>query len=302
MVAFPNCKINLGLNIIRKREDGYHDIETVFYPLPLCDAVEVIVLPEIRNQQSDVRNQKSEIQNLSTSGLNIEGKIEENLCIKAVQLLKKNFSQLPPIQMHLHKAIPVGAGLGGGSADAIFILQLLNEKFELKLSKEQLFNYAKELGSDCPFFIINKPCFATGRGEILQEIHLDLSKYYFVIVNAAIHINTKWAFAQIQSQQSFQRIIEIINEPIVKWKNYLANDFEQIIAKKYPEIIAIKNKLYDAGAIYSSMSGSGSSVYGIFENEIPEINFPAEYFYVHLKNISASATDKTNIINHKNFN
>ena len=183
MVSFPNCKINLGLNIVNKRNDGYHDFETVFFPIHLKDALEII------------EKEKFEF---STSGLPIEGEPEKNLCIKAYQLLKKDFPQLPAVQMHLHKAIPMGAGLGGGSADGAFTLKLLNKKFDLSLSEKQLINYSLQLGSDCPFFILNKPCFATGRGEILEQIDLDLSEYKILIVHPAIHISTAWAFSTIK--------------------------------------------------------------------------------------------------------
>jgi len=183
MVSFPNCKINLGLNIVNKRDDGYHDIETAFFPIQLKDALEL------------VEKEKFEF---STSGIAIEGEPEKNLCIKAYDLLKKDFPQLPAVQMHLHKAIPMGAGLGGGSADGAFTLKLLNKKFELNLSEKQLINYSLQLGSDCPFFILNKPCFATGRGEILEQMEPDLSQYKFLIVHPPIHVSTAWAFSTIK--------------------------------------------------------------------------------------------------------
>ena len=264
MVSFPNCKINLGLNIVNKRDDGYHDIETVFFPIQLKDSLEVI------------ENEKLEF---STSGFSIEGEPEKNLCIRAFNLLKKDFPQLPSVQMHLHKAIPMGAGLGGGSADGAFTLKLLNNKFDLSLSEKQLINYSLQLGSDCPFFILNKPCFATGRGEILEQTELNLSEYKFLIVRPPIHISTAWAFSTIEPLKPVKLIKQIIQQPIATWRTELINDFEKPVFEKHPEIKNIKDKLYDAGATYASMSGSGSAVYGIFskENAI-SISFPDNYF------------------------
>ena len=264
MVTFPNCKINLGLNIVGKRNDGYHDLETVFYPLQIKDAVEVI---------------EDESFHFSLSGLTFDGESENNLCVKAYQLLKKDFPSLATIKMHLHKAIPIGAGLGGGSADGAFTLKLLNKKFNLGLSEEQLIKYSLLLGSDCPFFIINKPCFATGRGEILEMIDLDLSNYKLLVVNPGIHINTAWAFSNIKPLTPKISVKEIIQQPIGRWKDELKNDFEEPAFEKHPEIKKIKEEMYNAGAIYSSMSGSGSSVFGIFEKK-KELNlsYPESYF------------------------
>lgn len=251
MISFPNCKINLGLNIIRKREDGFHDLETVFLPIPFTDVLEIL--------PSD----KSEF---TVTGLQVET-TDNNLCIKAYNLLKQDFPQLPPIKIHLHKAIPLGAGLGGGSSDAAFTLQLLDEKFKLNLKTEQLLDYALQLGSDVPFFIINKPCFATGRGEFLEPIHIDLSNYKLIIVNPGIHIKTKWAFSKITPQQPKATIKEIITQPLETWKDQLQNDFENPVFGEYPEIENLKINLYQQGAVYASMSGSGSTVYAIFKKD-----------------------------------
>lgn len=278
MIVFPNCKINLGLRILHKRADGYHDLQTVFYPLPLCDVLEII--QDAGNGMRDAANNQNEsfIQ-FSNSGFSINGDPDDNLCIKAYNLLKKDFPQLAEIQMHLHKAIPAGAGLGGGSADAAFTLRLLNEKFNLDLSTDQLISYALQLGSDCPFFIINKPCFATGRGEILEPISIDLSSYKFIIVNPSIHISTANAFSGITPALPTKSVKEIIQEPIETWKNELVNDFEKTVFSQHPEIGAIKKKLYDGGALFASMSGTGSTVYGIFEKASgTEFNFPSNYF------------------------
>lgn len=265
MIAFPNCKINLGLRILRKRTDGYHDLETVFYPLPFYDVLEIIPANGASTQ-------------FSTSGLVVETG-NDNLCIKAYALLQKDFPALPPVQMHLHKTIPMGAGLGGGSADAAFVLTLLNKKFHLSISQKKLIEYALQLGSDCPFFIYNKPCYATGRGEQMEEVNIDLSSYSFVIVNPGIHVSTAKAFTGITPAVPALSVKKIIQQPVAAWKNALVNDFEQTIFPAYKEIEAIKETLYSKGALYASMSGTGSTVYGIFENAgLSAFNFPSHYF------------------------
>lgn len=268
MVLFPNCKINLGLNIIQKRTDGYHDLETVFYPIEINDAVEVIENDETADPVQ-----------FSISGRSIDGNPADNLCVKAWNLLKKDFPGLPSALLHLHKTIPTGSGLGGGSADGAFTLKLLDQKFDLKLSKEKLIEYALQLGSDAPFFILNKPCFAIGRGEILEPIEIDLSSYNIVIVCPDIHINTSEAFLSLTMISNSKSIIKIIDNPIDLWKNELKNDFEIPVFKKHVEIKSIKDQLYEQGAIYASMSGSGSSVFGIFEKNKPvNFSFPSSYF------------------------
>jgi 4-diphosphocytidyl-2-C-methyl-D-erythritol kinase len=264
MITFPNCKINLGLNITRKREDGFHDLETVFFPVALKDSLEVIQSTEVKFQ---------------STGLHISGDEESNLCIKAYNILKRDFPQLPPIHIHLHKVIPMGAGLGGGSSDAAFMLALLNKKFKLAISQDQLLKYALELGSDCPFFNINKPCYARGRGEILEPVTVDLSAYRIVLVNPGIHVSTKDAFAQLTPKVPQMNILEIIEQPIIKWKDSLSNDFEQTVFSLHPPIKEIKDQLYDEGALYASMSGTGSTVYGLFENDRSiNLNLSESYF------------------------
>ena len=266
MILFPNCKINLGLHIVRKRTDGFHDLETVFYPIKICDALEIIEVKE------------SEETFLTTSGFDIDGNAEENICLKAYHLLKKDFN-VPSIKIHLHKVIPIGAGLGGGSADGAFTLLLLNKKFNLNISEEKLMEYALRLGSDCPFFIKNKICYATQRGEILEEINHDLSNYKIVLINPGIKINTGWAFSQIHPKENGTSLLEIIQQPIDCWKNNLVNDFERPIFEQHIAIKEIKEQLYKAGAVYASMSGTGSSVYGLFEKTTtPVLNFPTTYF------------------------
>jgi len=268
MLVFPNCKINLGLNILGKREDGFHDLETVFYPIAIKDALEITQNP----------NSKSEIQ-FTNTGIVTEKNEENNICVKAYHLLKKDFPQLPSVNIHLHKIIPIGAGLGGGSADAAFTLKLLNEKFQLNISAEKLTAYATHLGSDCPFFIFNKPCIATGRGEILEEKKIDLSDYQLVLINPGIHINTGWAFTQLANFSEEKILNQIILQPVKTWKDNLKNDFEDPVFKRYSEIENIKNKLYQQGAVYVAMSGSGSSVFGLFEKkQLIQPQFPDTYF------------------------
>ena len=281
MLVFPNCKINLGLHVIRKREDGYHDLETIFYPLPLRDALEVV-----KRETANVKREMpdSAAVSLQISGLTVQGKSEDNLCIKAYNLLKKDNPQLGDVNMYLHKAIPMGAGLGGGSADGAFALQLLNDKFQLKIPREKLLDYSLQLGSDCPFFIINKPCFAKGRGELLQSIQLDLSAYSFLVVHPGIHINTGWAFSQLTPAPSPQPLQEIIQQPVDTWRNTLINDFEAPVCKQHPEMQAIKDTLYNAGALYASMTGSGSCFFGIFaKDQLPTPQWPANYAVFNLK-------------------
>lgn len=255
MIAFPNCKINLGLSIIAKRSDGYHTLETVFYPVHLQDMVEIV--------HSD--NSQSEVQ-FSSTGLAIPGNDDQNLCVKAYQLLKKDFPQLPAIKMHLHKHIPMGAGLGGGSSDGTAVLKLINQQFNLGLNSNELINYAAQLGSDCPFFVYDSACHATGRGEILQPYACDLSNYKIALVHPGIHVSTAWAFSQLQPHAKEKSIAEIVAQPIEEWKTTLINDFEAPIFLAHPVLEEIKNELYIHGAIYASMSGSGSSLFGIFPN------------------------------------
>lgn len=256
MITYPNAKINLGLNIVEKRPDGYHNLETVFYPINLQDALEVNLM------------EGEEEFSLKVSGVPIEGEPENNLVVKAYRLLKKDYPEMPAIDIHMYKHIPTGAGLGGGSADAAFMIKLLNEKFKLNLSIEKMEEYAAILGADCAFFIQNKPVFATGIGNIFEPIQLSLKGYYLVLVKPDIFVSTKDAFAHIIPTQPTQSLKEIIRMPVETWRATMKNDFEDSVFQKFPEIAAIKDKLYDLGAIYASMSGSGSSVYGIFREQV----------------------------------
>jgi 4-diphosphocytidyl-2-C-methyl-D-erythritol kinase len=260
MIQFPNCKINLGLSILAKRADGYHELETVFYPIAVSDALEILPAANLTMTQT---------------GIAVPGDPAQNLCLKAYHLLKKDFPALPAVQMHLHKNIPMGAGLGGGSSDGTSTLFILNQQFSLGLNDQQLIDYASQLGSDCPFFVYNKACHATGRGEILTPIHLDLSNYQFLLVHPGVHIATAWAFQQLNPHTKSESIQAIIEKPITDWKNYLINDFEAPVFKAEPKLLVIKDQLYQLGAIYASMSGSGSSLFGIFPkdhfNQAPSI-------------------------------
>lgn len=268
MINFPNCKINIGLYITNKRADGYHTIETIFYPITINDVLEII--PATPATTPTIQ--------LTTTGLGINGDTSNNLCVKAYNLLQQHYPEkIKPVLMHLHKTIPMGAGLGGGSANGAFTLTMLNKLFQLQLTQQQLVEYALQLGSDCPFFIHNTPCFAIGRGEILQPILLQLATYYFVIVNPNIHVNTAWAFSNITPAQSPINLQQAIQLPIEEWKHTIANQFEAAVIQHHPEIETIKNTLYQHKALYASMSGSGSTVYGIFK-EKPTIQFPQHYY------------------------
>ena len=265
MVVFPNCKINLGLNILRKREDGYHDLETVFLPVALKDVLEIVP--------------SSNKTRINVTGI-AAGNPDSNLCLKAYNLLKKDYPQLPEIDIHLHKTIPVGAGLGGGSADAAFMLQLLNNTFNLSVPPDKLFGYASQLGSDCAFFLLNRPCLATGRGEVLEPINTSFSTYKILLVNPGIHISTAEAFKKITPAIPAKKIKDIIHQPIETWKEELYNDFEDYVFERYPLIKTIKEDLYNTGAVYAAMSGSGSTIFGLFKFDAV-INYSADpgHFY-----------------------
>jgi 4-diphosphocytidyl-2-C-methyl-D-erythritol kinase len=268
MILFPPAKINLGLRILRKRADGFHDLDTIFYPTALTDVLEI--LPSFDPSNTAVE--------LKVSGIVPPGNPEENLCVKAWRLLKADHPQLPPVYMHLHKNIPTGAGLGGGSADGAYALRGLNEKFKLGLAREQLIEYAAQLGSDCPFFIHDTSCIASGRGELLEPIDLSLKSYHIILINPGIHVSTKEAFAGVRPNENNKPISSIISQPIETWQGELINDFESSIFPNHPEIARIKQQLIDAGAVYASMSGSGSTVYGIFKQDPGKMEFPSHYF------------------------
>lgn len=260
MVTFPNAKINLGLNILHRKPDGYHELETCFYPILWQEALEII---------------ESNKTIVTCSGIEIPDD-GDNIILKAYQILKAKFD-LPPVQIHLHKVIPIGAGLGGGSADAAFALKLINDLFSLDMDDDLMIGYASKLGADCAFFIKNKPMLATGIGEQLSEIDLSLSGKFIQLVYPNIHISTKEAYDKITPSVPSIKIHEILStQNPISWKKYLLNDFETPLFDKYPVLNDIKEELYDAGAVYASMSGSGSCMYGIFEDK-PQMTFPVEY-------------------------
>jgi len=269
MIAFSNSKINLGLHIINKRDDGFHNLETVFYPIPLNDSLELIP------SQNDSINEVG----FHSFGLTIDGDISQNLIVKAFHLFAKDLD-LKTIDFYLLKNTPMGAGLGGGSSNAAYALKLLNDYFKLNISTIKLKEYAAILGSDCAFFIENKPSFATGRGEVLEPIDVNLKGYFFVLVKPNIHVSTAEAFANVYKRGNEQiSLRELIKHPIENWKNLIENDFEKTVFVHHPSIKNLKEKLYENGAIYSSMSGSGASVFGLFKNQIDLKNEFENNFY-----------------------
>jgi 4-diphosphocytidyl-2-C-methyl-D-erythritol kinase len=251
MISFPNAKINLGLNIVSKRPDGYHNIETVFYPVHRCDVLEIVPAKEEKGR-------------FFQTGIPLQEDTQKNLVMKAFHLLKAHHD-IPEIDIYLRKNIPFGAGLGGGSSDAAFMLKLLNDFADLHLSHEQLEEYASQIGSDCPFFIQNRPVFAEGTGNIFTPAAVFLKGYHLVVVKPEIHVSTQEAYANVEPQQSKESLRDIIQLPVSEWKDKMVNDFEKSVFVRHPEIGEIKQKMYERGAVYASMSGSGSSVFGIFE-------------------------------------
>lgn len=249
MVVFPHCKINLGLHVVSRREDGYHNIETCFYPVPRYDILEAIPSSGFSFDQS---------------GLSIPGASADNLCIRAYQLLKNDFS-LAPVKIHLHKVIPMGAGLGGGSSDAAYMLKLLNDLFHLNLSATQLSTYAARLGSDCAFFTQPQPMLGSGRGEILENIDVNLKGYWLCLVKPDVHVSTAEAYAGMVPQPPARPLKEILSLPVENWKSLLVNDFEKTIFGKFPLLNEVKQRLYKSGAAYAAMSGSGSTIFALFK-------------------------------------
>ena len=254
MTVFPNAKINIGLNVVERRPDGYHNIETIFYPIGLRDALSI--------EPSETCTDYS----FSSSGIEIQGDPEENLIIKAYRLLQTKY-QFPPIDIFLMKQIPFGAGLGGGSSDAAFTLKAINELFQLKISTKRLEQLASKLGADCPFFIQNQPTFATGIGNVFSPVELSLKGYWLLLAKPDIHVSTPEAYAGVTPKPAEIPLSELVKMPVEEWKNFIFNDFEPSVFHKYPKIASIKEEMYEMGAAYASMSGSGSSVYGIFKEK-----------------------------------
>lgn len=273
MIVFPHCKINLGLHILNKREDGFHNLETVFYPVPVHDAMELIATPE-----------NSEEIKIILEGLSIVGDEKNNLIYKAYKLISADYL-LPHVTFCLYKNIPMGAGLGGGSSDGAFAIRLLNEYFKLQIPFSKQVEYASKLGSDCAYFLYQQACLAHGRGELLQEINFSLKGKWIVLVKPPIHISTAEAFAGIiprnkQENSYTESITSILSEPISNWKNKLINDFEGSIFSKHSILSHIKNTLYEKGADYAAMSGSGATVFGIFDkNPLLQNEFPTMFYH-----------------------
>ncbi len=266
MIAFPNAKINLGLQVTERRPDGYHNLETLFYPVPLADILEVVPGNSFQ---------------FKATGLELDAEPGKNLAVRAYDLLRKEFD-LPPVRIHLHKVIPFGAGLGGGSADAAFMLNMVNELFSLRLTTDRLKSFAARIGADCPFFIENRPAFASGTGHILSPANIDLSAYHLVIAKPPYGVSTAEAYRSITPRKPETPLTEILSRPADEWKEFLSNDFEDPVFRLYPGIRDLKEQFYRSGAVYASMSGSGSAVFGLFRERIPDLTeFSGEGLFVY---------------------
>lgn len=273
MLLLPNCKINIGLNIVSKRSDGYHNLETVFFPIPLRDNLE---FKEIENEDVPYR--------LVSGGVPIEGKPEDNLIVKVYLDMKAEFN-LPALELSLYKNIPMGAGLGGGSSDAAAMMKGLNEAYNLQLSAEDMEKRLAKFGADCPFFVRNKPAYATGIGDELTNCNVSLKDKFIVLVKPNVFVSTKEAYAHVTPKLPAIPLAEAIKLPIETWKEQIVNDFEQSVFPFHPELPAIKQTLYDMGAVYASMSGSGSTMYGIFNRPTPEANEVFDKCFVYTKKL-----------------
>lgn len=266
MLTFPNAKINLGLHVLRKRDDGYHDIETCLFPIPFTDVLEILPAKAF---------------SFICTGLPVDGKRENNLCLKAYELIHSKYD-IGPVSMHLHKVIPMGAGLGGGSSDAAFTLKVLNEIFEIGIESEKLKAMAAQLGSDCPVFIDNDSALASDTGTVLEKISVDLKGKYLLLAFPEIRISTQQAYSDVHPAVPETSLADSLKQPVSNWKQELFNDFERSVFPQYPKLAKIKNELYDSGAIYSAMSGSGSTIFALFEDKpnIPfsKIGFPQKIF------------------------
>ena len=259
MITFPVAKINLGLNVVEKRADGYHNLQTVFYPMPIMDALEIVPMSD--GFPSDVDC------DLKVTNITIEGDEQRNLVVRAYQLLKADFPDMPRVHAHLWKGIPTQAGMGGGSSDCGYMIRLLNETFDMGLSSEQMQQYAARLGADCAFFIESRACYAEGIGELLQPIDLDLSGWHIGVVRPDIPVPTKEAFSRIHPHYPALNCRDVVKQPVETWRDRLTNDFEESVFALHPEIGAVKEQLYKMGATYAAMSGSGSALFGLFKDE-----------------------------------
>ena len=255
MITFPIAKINLGLNVVEKRPDGYHNLQTVFYPVPLRDALEVVTMDPAFPSEVDC---DLKVSNFDT------GDEQRNLVVRAYHALKADYPALPRCHAHLYKAIPTQAGMGGGSSDCAYMIRLLNDLFALHLSEQQMMQYAARLGADCAFFIKSRPCYAEGIGEQLEDIDLDLSGWHIAVVRPDIPVPTREAFARIRPHFPAKNCRNIVRQPVDTWAAELVNDFEQSVFALHPELAAVKDHLYKMGATYAAMSGSGSALFGLF--------------------------------------
>ena len=259
MITFPVAKINLGLNVVEKRADGYHNLQTVFYPVPIMDALEIVPMSD--GFPSDVDC------DLKVTNITIEGDEQRNLVVRAYHLLKADYPELPRVHAHLWKGIPTQAGMGGGSSDCGYMIRLLNETFDMGLSSEQMQQYAARLGADCAFFIESSACYAEGIGERLLPIDLDLSGWHIGVVRPDIPVPTKEAFSRIHPHYPALNCRDVVKQPVETWRDRLTNDFEESVFALHPEIGAVKEQLYKMGATYAAMSGSGSALFGLFKDE-----------------------------------
>lgn len=282
MIVYPNAKINIGLNVVAKRPDGYHDLETVFCPIDLHDALEV--------QDFDPRQPATgDGYQLKVNGAVLGGVPDDNLVVRAFKLLRNDFpDEVQPVSIHLLKHIPTGAGLGGGSSDAVFMLKLLNQRFELGLTEDRLEQYAVRIGADCPFFVRCHPVFAEGVGNLFSAITLPLEDKWIVLVKPDIPVSTADAYRHVVPQRPDHSLKELLSRPVSEWKDNVVNDFEASVFPLYPEIAAIKDRLYDLGALYASMSGSGSAVYGIFDTQVEHVDEVFAGYFCRQRKMSIS--------------
>jgi 4-diphosphocytidyl-2-C-methyl-D-erythritol kinase len=268
MLTRPIAKINLGLNVVEKRPDGYHNLETVFYPVQIEDALEVYPMDQEFPSEYDC--------DLKVTNITIDGDEQRNLVVRAYNLLKADFPTLPRIHAHLYKGIPTQAGMGGGSSDCGFMITLLNDMFKLGLTQQQMIDYAARLGADCAFFIFNRPCYAEGIGEKLQPIDLDLKGWYLSLVRPDIPVSTREAFALIKPHHPEVNCREVVKQPVESWRDALVNDFESSVFAVHPELGAVKDRLYDLGATYAAMSGSGSTLFALSRQPLNLDEFNSE--------------------------
>lgn len=264
MITHPNCKINIGLHVTSRRPDGYHELETVFYPIMLCDTLSIDLADDFR---------------FSQDGIVVDCPDEENICVKAYRMMRLEYPQIGDVHIHLDKKIPFGAGLGGGSSDAAHVITMVNEVFNLGLDTDTMCRLAKRIGADCPFFIQNRPCYASGIGDQLKPIvcQSPIRNYKIVLLKPPVSVSTADAYRGVKPHPSTIDLREALKEPIESWRDLIVNDFEATVFPKYPIIGDLKGQLYDKGAVYASMSGSGSALYGFFK-ELPDENLPCEIY------------------------